>query len=74
VKHPDCSETEFTEDAMTEMASALANMDLSSFEPFADAEAPEKSCRIAQTAALSRRCPIQDVTDYWVSPEEAVTG
>jgi hypothetical protein len=59
---------------MSEMASALANMDLSSFEPLVDAEAPEKSCRIARTAALSRRCPVQDATDYWVGPEEAGTG
>jgi hypothetical protein len=74
VKHPECNETEFAKDAMTGFASALANMDLSSFIPLPDAEAPEKSCRIAQTAALSRRCPIQDATDYWVSPEESVTG
>jgi hypothetical protein len=74
VKHPDCNETEFTKDAMVQFASARSSMDLSSFMPLVDAEAPDKSCRVAHTAALSRRCPIQDATDYWVSPEEAVTG
>jgi hypothetical protein len=40
-------------------------MNLSDFEPKVDAEADDKSCRIAQTAAISRMCPIQDATDYW---------
>jgi hypothetical protein len=49
-------------------------MDLSSCIPEVDAEASEKSCRVAYDAAVSRRCPIQDAIDYWVSPEEAATG
>jgi hypothetical protein len=35
-----------------------------------DAEAPEKSQRIAALGALSRRCPIQDAQDYWSTPQE----
>jgi hypothetical protein len=50
---------------MHEFASALRGMDLSSFEPGVDADAPEKSCRIAHDADVSRRCPIQDAIDYW---------
>jgi hypothetical protein len=61
------------------MAEALAPMSLDSWEPQPDSEAPDKSFRIACTAALSRRCPIQDANDYWKSPEEqaqeeSVTG
>jgi hypothetical protein len=40
-------------------------MDLSSWEPLVDAEAPDKSCRISQLAAISRMCSIQDAADYW---------
>jgi hypothetical protein len=70
VKHPDCSESEFTKDAMSVMASALSAMDFSHFEPPVDAEASEKSYRVAFLAATSRKCPIQDATDYW-SPRNA---
>jgi hypothetical protein len=59
---------------MNEYASALYSMDTRSFEPMVDAEASDKSFRIARDAALSRRCPIQDAIDYWASPEETVTG
>jgi hypothetical protein len=65
VKRPDCSETDFTKDSMMEMASALTSMNLGSWQPLVDAEASDKSCRVAHNAALSRRCPIQDATDYW---------
>jgi hypothetical protein len=58
---------------MFEFASALSQMDLSSFIPEVDAESPDKSCRIAHDAATSRKCPIQDATDYWLSQEEAAT-
>jgi hypothetical protein len=50
---------------MNEMASALSQMGLSSFGPLVDAEAPDKSCRIATNAAISRMCPIRDAADYW---------
>jgi hypothetical protein len=63
VQHPDCCETEFTKDAIHEMASALS----------IDSEAPDKSCRIDFLAATSRKCPIRDATDYW-SQGVAVTG
>jgi hypothetical protein len=64
---------------MKEMAAALALMSLDSWEPQPDSATPEKSQRIARTAALSRRCPILDAVDYWSSPEEqaqeeSVTG
>jgi hypothetical protein len=52
------------------MAEALAEMSLDSWEPQPDSVAPERSQRIARTAALSRRCPIQDANDYWSTPEE----
>jgi hypothetical protein len=71
--HPDCCESDFTKAAMYKFASALSQMDLSSFIPEVDVEAPEKLCRVEHDAAVSRRCPVQDATGYWVSPEEAVT-
>jgi hypothetical protein len=74
--HPDCSESDHTKKSMTEMASALSSMSLNSWEPLVDAEAPDKSCRVSHNAALSRRCPIPDATDYWLPVEgqaEAVT-
>jgi hypothetical protein len=40
-------------------------MDLRSFEPAVDSDAPDKSLRIATQAALSRRKPIQDAHDCW---------
>jgi hypothetical protein len=52
------------------MAEALSEMDLDSWIPQPDTQAPEKSQRIARTAALSRRCPIMDGVDYRKSPEE----
>jgi hypothetical protein len=68
--HPDCCETDFTKAAMREMTSALGETDLSAFIPEPDVEADDKSCCIAQTAALSRRCPIQDAADYWSPPQD----
>jgi hypothetical protein len=65
VTHPDCNESEFTKTAMSHFAAALSPMDLSNFEPMVDSEAPDKSCRIATQAALSRRKPIQDAPDFW---------
>jgi hypothetical protein len=53
---------------MYEFSSALSQMDLSNFEPLVDAEAPDKSCKVAQQAALSRRCIVQDAIDYWNPP------
>jgi hypothetical protein len=52
---------------MNEFSNALSEMDLSSFTPQVDAEAPDKSLKIARDAAVSRLCPIQDATDYWNS-------
>jgi hypothetical protein len=73
LSHPDCSESDFTKDAMNEYATAVSQMDLSHFIPEVDAEASDNACRIAHDAAVSRRCPIQDAVNYWVSPEEAAT-
>jgi hypothetical protein len=58
---------------LDEFASALSSMNLSRFIPEVDMEAPEKSCRIAHDAAVSRRCPVQDAIDYWSGQEEAAT-
>jgi hypothetical protein len=78
-QQPDGVESPHSFEAMKAMAEALAPMTLDSWEPQPDSIAPEKSQRIARTAALSRRCPIQDAVDYWSSPEEqaqeeSVTG
>jgi hypothetical protein len=48
LSHPNCNESEFIQDSMNEFAQALAGMNLSNFEPKVDAEADDKSCRIAQ--------------------------
>jgi hypothetical protein len=69
--HKDCNESQFTKAAMTHFAAALSVMDLSSFEPEVDAEAPDKACRISQTEALSRRLPIQDAADFWEQRRES---
>jgi hypothetical protein len=42
LRHPDCNESEFTKNAMKYYAEALSHMDLSSYEPAVDSEAPEK--------------------------------
>jgi hypothetical protein len=59
-------------------AEALSHMDLRSYEPAVDSDAPDKSLRIATQAALSRRKPIQDAHDCWNptghAPEECVTA
>jgi hypothetical protein len=55
---------------MQQYAEAVSSLDLSGFIPQPDAEAPEKSQRVASLAALSRRCPIQDATDYWTTPQD----
>jgi hypothetical protein len=77
LRHPDCNESEFTKNAMGYYAEALSHMGLKSYEPKVDAEAPEKSLRIATQAALSRRKPIQDAHDCWNptgdAPEECDT-
>jgi hypothetical protein len=67
--HPGGSESDHTKGSMSEMADALSSMDLSSWEPQVDAAASEKSCCVAHNAAISRRCPIQDGTNYWLALE-----
>jgi hypothetical protein len=69
-QHPDGVESSHCFASMKAMAEALAPMSLYSWEPQPDSMPPEKSQRIARTAALSRRCPIQDAVDYWKTPEE----
>jgi hypothetical protein len=69
LQHPDRDESDHTKESMSEMVAALKSMQLSSWEPKVDAEASEKSCRVYRNAALSRRCPIQDATDYWLPVE-----
>jgi hypothetical protein len=69
-KHPDVDPSTQYFSSMQRYAEALSSMDLSGFIPQPDAEAPEKSQRVAGLAALSRRCPIQDATDYWLTPQD----
>jgi hypothetical protein len=69
--HPDSNESEFTRKSMHYYANALRSMDLCSFEPLVDSEAPDKACRIATIAAASRRLPIQDARDFWEPPGNA---
>jgi hypothetical protein len=56
---------------LRQFAAALSDMDLESFEPSVDSEAPKKACRIATIAAASRRLPIQDARDFWEVPGNA---
>jgi hypothetical protein len=53
--HPDGVESSHSFDSMKAMAEALAPMVLDSWEPQPDSVAPEKSQRIARTAALSQQ-------------------
>jgi hypothetical protein len=69
-KHPDVDSSAQYFSSMQPYAEAVSVVDLSGFIPQPDAEAPEKSQRVASLAALSRRCPIQDATDYWTTPQE----
>jgi hypothetical protein len=69
-KHPDADPSAQYFPAMSLYAEAVSSMDFSGFIPQPDAEAPEKSQRVASLAALSRRCPIQDATDYWSSIQD----
>jgi hypothetical protein len=62
------NDPDHTKASMSHMSRNLSSMDLNSWEPQVDADAPEKSYRVAHNAALSRRCPIQDAVDYWLSP------
>jgi hypothetical protein len=74
LRHPDCNESEFTKNAMGYYAEALSHMNLSSFEPAVDFEAPDKSLPIVTQAALSRRKPIQNAPDQWEPRRESAVG
>jgi hypothetical protein len=50
---------------MTEFSVALADKDLSNFVPLVDGEAKQSCVSIAQQAAISKLCPIQDAHDFW---------
>jgi hypothetical protein len=50
---------------MTEYSTALAQMDLSSFQPLVDSEAKQSNIAIALDAAISRLSIVQDAIDYW---------
>jgi hypothetical protein len=69
-QHPDQDMSSHSRDSMSVMAEALSVMELDNWIPQPDTEAPERSQRIARTASLSRRYPIQDSNDYWKTPEE----
>jgi hypothetical protein len=65
-QHPDAVPTA----SMIAYTQAVSVMDFSSFTPQPDVEAPEKSQRVSLNGSLSRRCPVQDATDYWSLPQE----
>jgi hypothetical protein len=50
---------------MQEYSAALAGQDLSDFAPKVDSEARSQCASIAQQAAISRLCLIQDAQDFW---------
>jgi hypothetical protein len=50
---------------MEEYSAALVGQDLSSFAPLVDSEARAQCVSIAQQAAISRLCLIQDARDFW---------
>jgi hypothetical protein len=64
-EHPDVSQTAQYFTSMQLYVEAVSAFNMSGFIPQPDADAPEKSQRVASLAALSRRCLIQDATDYW---------
>jgi hypothetical protein len=64
--HPgSVDESFFTKACMQEYSAALAGQDLSSFAPLVDGEANPQCVSIAQQAATSRLCMIQDAQDFW---------
>jgi hypothetical protein len=69
-QHPDVDPTAKYYVPMCAYSRATASMDFSDFLPRPDVEASEKSQRVSSEGALSRRCPVQDATDYWSSPED----
>jgi hypothetical protein len=54
---------------MGKYASAAAQLVFTK-DALVDAEAPEKSLRIASSGAMSRRYPVQDAQDYFSTPQE----
>jgi hypothetical protein len=55
----------FTKACLQECSAALAGQDLSDFAPKVDGEARFQCVSIAQQAAISRLCLIQDAHDFW---------
>jgi hypothetical protein len=54
---------------MSKYASAAAQLEFTK-DALVDAEAPEKSLKIASSGAMSRRYPVQDAQDYFSSLQE----
>jgi hypothetical protein len=50
---------------MQEFSVVLADKDSSNFVPLFDGETKQSHLVIAQQAAISRLCPIQDAHDFW---------
>jgi hypothetical protein len=70
VQHPECTDSAHSRNSMGLMTEALSVMNLEQWIPQPSTEASEKAQRVAHFAALSRRCPIMDAVDYWVSAEK----
>jgi hypothetical protein len=64
--HPEFSEeSDFTQACMKQHSAALSSMNLSNFTPLVDGEAKQSHVDIAQEAAISRLCIVQDAYDSW---------
>jgi hypothetical protein len=70
--HADQDTTTHSRASMEHMSRALREMNCEKWTPLPDVDAPEKAQRIAQTAALSRRCSIMDAHDYWAPLQSQV--
>jgi hypothetical protein len=70
LQHAECTDSSHSRDSMRVMTEAPSVMNLEHWIPQPDTEVSEKSQRIAQMAALSRRCLIMDAVDYWKPAQE----
>jgi hypothetical protein len=76
-QHPDvANESGYTRYCMTLFSEGLSGMVAQgTFELRPSAEAKEENVTIAEHAAVSRLCPIEDGLDYWGEPlRSAATG
>jgi hypothetical protein len=64
--HPEWSqESDFIQECMAQYSAAMGQMNTEDFTPLVDPETKQRRLIIAQEAAVSRLCPIQDAYDFW---------